>query len=268
MLSSAPSSHAGEESAQPLSLPTPGQTLGEDARRFLQKTGDTISKPLNAISRIFNEVLDGAEESLSYLPGPFAPLELGREQQQQQYDQNGHARPPYAGPQTPGAHGEHQPPIHTPYKPRVRRGSPAPSIHSASSAQFPYAPQPQGYEETPTRYRTQSLGPGPYTNQPLAMGPSQAQGMLQPQRVQTLLGTGTPSHGHGHVSRTPTPNLDLAGLQEEIDRAHEKAAVAARETLRQIFPGTDVEVVEWVLEANEGDLGKSIEALLEMSSGG
>ncbi|PIL24759.1 hypothetical protein GSI_12645 [Ganoderma sinense ZZ0214-1] len=271
LLSSAPSSHAGEESAQPLSLPTPGQSLGEDARRFLQKTGDTISKPLSAISRIFNEVLDGAEDTLSYLPGPFAPLELGREQQQQ-YDQEGHPHPAYTGPQTPGGPGEHQPPIQTPYKPRVRRGSPSPSIHSASSAQFPYVPQAQAqYEETPTRYRTQSLGPGPYTNQALAIGPSQsqvqAQGMLHPQRVQALQGLGTPP-GHGHVSRTPTPNLDLAGLQEEIDRAHEKAAVAARETLRQIFPGTDVEVVEWVLEANEGDLGKSIEALLEMSSGG
>ena len=269
LLSSAPSSHAGEESAQPLSLPTPGQSLGEDARRFLQKTGDTISKPLSAISRIFNEVLDGAEDTLSYLPGPFAPLELGREQQQQ-YDQDGHARPASAGTQTPGPYGEHQPPIQTPYKPRVRRGSPSPSIHSASSAQFPYVPQAQ-YEETPTRHRTQSLGPGPYTNQALAMGPSQAQasGMLHPQRVQALQGLGTPpGHGHGNVSRTPTPNLDLAGLQEEIDRAHEKAAVAARETLRQIFPSTDLEVVEWVLEANDGDLGKSIEALLEMSSGG
>ena len=50
-----------------------------------------------------------------------------------------------------------------------------------------------------------------------------------------------------------------------VERA--AAAVAARETLRQIFPTTDVEVVEWVLEANDGDLGKSIEALLEMSSG-
>ena len=59
----------------------------------------------------------------------------------------------------------------------------------------------------------------------------------------------------------------LVGLQEEIDRAHEHAASAAKETLRQIFPSMDVEVVEWVLEANEGDLGKSIEALLEMSSG-
>ncbi|KAI0766981.1 hypothetical protein BD413DRAFT_635420 [Trametes elegans] len=253
-------SHAGEESAQPLSLPTPAQTLGEDARRFLQKTGDTISKPLNAISRIFNEVLDGAEDSLSYLPGPFAPMELGREQQQQQlYAQDRHSAYPQNYPQTPAGPGtEGQPyqgPIQTPYKPRVRR-SPQPSIRSASSAQFPFLPQ----DETPTRARAQSLGP--HTNQPLAIGPSQHAGAGAGGRVQSLV-----QGEREGVSRTPTPNLDLAGLQDEIDRAHEKAAVAARETLRQIFPTTDVEVVEWVLEANDGDLGKSIEALLEMSSG-
>lgn len=70
-----------------------------------------------------------------------------------------------------------------------------------------------------------------------------------------------------HISRTPTPNLDLAGIQSEIDRAHDKAFGAAQETLLQIFPAVDREVVEWVLEANQGDLGKSIEGLLEMSSG-
>jgi hypothetical protein len=58
----------------------------------------------------------------------------------------------------------------------------------------------------------------------------------------------------------------LAGIQNEIDQAHDKAMDAARETLVQIFPGVDNEVIEWVLEANEGDLGKSIEGLLEMSS--
>jgi hypothetical protein len=68
------------------------------------------------------------------------------------------------------------------------------------------------------------------------------------------------------VSRTPTPKLDIAGMQAEIDAAHEQAALAARETLLQIFPGVDREVIEWVLEANQGDLGKSIEGLLEMSS--
>ncbi|KAI0738447.1 hypothetical protein C8Q80DRAFT_1113260 [Daedaleopsis nitida] len=271
LLSGASTSHVGEESAQPLSLPTPSSTLGEDARRLLQKTGDTISKPLSAISRIFNEVLDGAEDTLSYLPGPFAPLELGREQQQQQlYEQDGHSAYLHT-PGGPGAEqGAYQPPLQTPYKPRIRRGSPQPSIRSASSAQFPNLPGPPA-EDTPTRYRAQSLGP--YTNQPLALGPSQPHlgefaggaGMLQPPRVQTLAQGdegATP-----HVSRTPTPNLDLAGLQDEIDRAHGEAVVAARGTLRQIFPTTDVEVVDWVLEANDGDLGKSIEALLEMSSG-
>ncbi|OCH84625.1 hypothetical protein OBBRIDRAFT_389192 [Obba rivulosa] len=240
-----PSSHVGEESAQPLSLPGPAQTLGEDARRFLQKTGDTISKPLSAISRIFNEVLDGAEESFSYLPGPFAPQEAAHHP---------------GGPQTPlgaeqGQHaGAYHVPIQTPYKPRVRRPSPHTSM-------------PGTPEETPSRPR----GPGgvPYANQPQGIGPSQGAAMLHPSRAASraqyereLLHGQTP-----HVSRTPTPNLDLAGIQAEIDRAHEKAATAARETLRQIFPTMDREIVELVLEANANDLGKSIEALLEMSSG-
>ncbi|KAG5654186.1 hypothetical protein H0H81_006568 [Sphagnurus paluster] len=290
------SPHAGEESAQPLSLSTPAQTISEDAKRLLQKTGDTISKPLNAIGRIFSEALDGAENKLAYLPGPFAPFELGRERerennspilprwsypdQQQQQQQQHHqwsstdssrsGSPGY--PQTPysAASGDsaYAPPIQTPYKPRVRR-VPSPS----------YSP---GFvpEDTPSRL-------GPHTHQPLAMGPSQqfmppgpgsipgpglgpgvlVQPMLVPPplppRVQTLSGLGVPES----VSRTPTPSLDLVGVQREIDAAHENAATAARETLVQIFPGVDTEVVEWVLEANGGDLGKSIEALLEMSSG-
>jgi len=68
-------------------------------------------------------------------------------------------------------------------------------------------------------------------------------------------------------SSTPGGDLDIAGMQAEIDTAHSQATEAARNTLFQIFPGVDREVVEWVLEANEGDLGKSIEQLLEMSGG-
>ena len=68
-------------------------------------------------------------------------------------------------------------------------------------------------------------------------------------------------------SRAPTPNLDIAGMQAEIDRVHESATSASRETLKQIFPGMDAEIMDLVLEANDGDLGRSIEALLEMSSG-
>lgn len=98
------------------------------------------------------------------------------------------------------------------------------------------------------------------------------QSPLLPPRVQSLAasggGLGDSPGDTSHISRTPTPSLDFSGVQAEIDVAHANAAAAARETLIQIFPGTDVEVMEWVLEANGGDLGKSIEALLEMNNGG
>lgn len=77
-------------------------------------------------------------------------------------------------------------------------------------------------------------------------------------------GPDTPSSAH--LSRSPTPNLDLVGLQTQIDHAHEQQASAARDTLLQIFPSVDTEIIGWVLEANGGDLGRSIEALLEMST--
>ncbi|KAH7921227.1 hypothetical protein BV22DRAFT_1038888 [Leucogyrophana mollusca] len=244
------SPHAGEESAQPLALPTPGQTLGEDARRLLQKTGDTISKPLGAIGRIFSEALD---EKLTYLPGPFAPFEIGREQRSEQHqaERSQHWAHPdqiaQFAPQTPLGVGEsgqqvgsYAAPIQTPYKPRVRR-IPSPST-----------PYHAGVDDTPSR--------GPYTTQPLAIGPSQSPAVLPSHRTQL---SQSPSQ---HVSRTPTPNIDYAGLQAEIDQAHDRATTASRDTLVQIFPGMDTEVIEWVLEANNGDLGKSIEGLLEMSN--
>lgn len=263
------SPHAGEESAQPLSIAAPMQTLSGDAKRLLQKTGDTISKPLNAIGRIFSDALDEAEEKLTYLPGPFAPFELGREQRAEQsragspsvshwaHPDGGWSPQPQSGssghhgPQTPHTADEaHSPPIQTPYKPRVRR------IPSSLYSGSPGGPLGFSPEDTPSRT-------GPYMNQPLAMGPSQQ--LLSPStlppRIQSLVGA------EGHISRTPTPNLDLAGVQAQIDAATEQAEVASRETLVQIFPGMDREVIEWVLEANGGDLGKSIEALLEMSSG-
>ncbi|KZT21599.1 hypothetical protein NEOLEDRAFT_1181604 [Neolentinus lepideus HHB14362 ss-1] len=257
------SSHLGEEAALPLSLPGPGTTLSEDARRILQRTGDTISKPLNAISRIFNEALDSADGKLSYLPGPFAPIELGRENRNGQHQQYQESRsftsqgsaPGYAGqeyaPQTPAGNNQAAS-LQAPYKPRVRR---VPSPLSSQSMSAPgFSP-----ESTPTRG-------GPFTHQSLAMGPSQSLPSLYSQSPRMQVLAQSESEGT-RLSRTPTPNLDLAGVEAEIDQAHERAAAAARATLVQIFPSTDREVIEWVMEANGGDLGKSIEALLEMSSG-
>lgn len=84
-----------------------------------------------------------------------------------------------------------------------------------------------------------------------------------PPRVQRIV-----TSEEARISRTPTPALDIAGVQAQIDLAHEQASSAAKETLRQIFPAVDVEVIDWVLEANEGDLGKSIEQLLEIGGSG
>ncbi|KAI0769168.1 hypothetical protein BC629DRAFT_1534260 [Irpex lacteus] len=271
-----PSSHTGEESAEPLALPAPAQSqtlLSEDAKRLIQKTGDTISKPLAAIGRIFNEVLEGAEESLTALGG----------------GQDSHrASPPHTGDSSTSTFSAQQP---QPYKPRVRR---IPSPNPIAGLPAPDWPP----EDNNARARQQRPPPptvGPYTHHSLAMGPSQpiaphprpVQNLVQSDReFQAALAASRaasplPTHSHSHsgssllsahsagggVSRTPTPHLDIAGMQQEIDRVHENAAAAARETLRQIFPGMDGEVVELVLEANGGDVGKSVEALLEMSGG-
>lgn len=251
------SSHAGEESAQPLTIRTPSeahaQSLSEDARRLLQKTGDAVSKPLNAISRIFSEAFD---EKMAYLPGPFAPLELARERTREGAGEGSGSRRTivdHSAPETPASGDNYGQPLQTPYKPRVRKVSavsPTPSFVN---------------EGTPTR--PGSFQGGPYTNQPLALGPSQSVQAPSwsrplnpfPQHLQ-------PPNQPQHISRTPTPSLDLTAVQAEIDRAHAHASAASRATLAQIFPGMDAEVREWVLEANGGDLGKSIEALLEMSA--
>ena len=103
---------------------------------------------------------------------------------------------------------------------------------------------------------------GPYTHRELALGPSRNR--LGPQDA---FAENSPTPAGLGVSRTPTPALDIAGLEAEIDRATEIASSAAVGTLVQIFPGVEREVLELVLEANEGDLGRSIESLLEMSAG-
>ncbi|KAI0255953.1 hypothetical protein BJV78DRAFT_1119095 [Lactifluus subvellereus] len=203
-LSLHPSLHAGEEPATPLTLPN------IDARQFLQRTGDSISKPLTAIGRIFSEALDGAEEALT----------------SQFSSQQTPAHPP------PRSSASNPPIPHTPYKPWVRRNSPSPSPARP--------PASHAFIDDTSSQRPST----------------QAQALAMPQNSYPTSRTGTPTAG-----------LDIPGLQAEIDAAHSRAADAARGTLIQIFPAVDREVITWVLEANEGDLGRSIEALLEISGG-
>lgn len=198
--------HAGEEPATPLALPS------IDARRILQRTGDSLSKPLSAIGRIFSEALDGAEEVLvSQFTPPQTPATTLLKSSAQD-------------PSVPQA----------PYKPWVRRTSPSPS---PSAARPPVLHPPP--DETPQRLS------------------AQAHTLSLAQNSYATSRTGTPTAG-----------LDIPGLQAEIDAAHSRASDAARGTLIQIFPTVDQEVIEWVLEANDGDLGRSIEVLLEIGGGG
>lgn len=205
-----------------------------------------VSKPLGAISRIFSEALD---EKMGYLPGPFAPFELGREERERHWSHPDQVAQFSGGaPHTPAGSEGLQAPMQTPYKPRVRRTSPVPT----------HTGQLYGADETPSRPGSG----GSNVHQALALGT--AQSLPPPNAIPQHL---QPPPVGQQIYRTPTPSLDLTAVQAEIDRAHAQASAAARATLAQIFPGVDPEVRDWVLEANGGDLGKSIEGLLDMAGG-
>lgn len=347
--------HVGEESAEPLTGGTSGspptstspfaalqlqlsqlggagasgqqngltpQALGEDAKRLLQKTGDAVSKPLNALGRIFSEALDNAEDQLKFLPfggdGGQYPGQ-GQNQYNQTYGQHGQQ---YDTPlhQTGGQ-------IQTPYKPRVKRiNSPMtpPTGGSGSGPSQGDQQQRQSWYESPTKAYS-------YSNRPLVLSTGDTPGRTPspaPSKLQSLLGFGfgdgqqsqssaafdspTPpnrpvprqrrsrsasgnsgfnnpdqTNDYGGGSQPPSESYaslmqaqesylqsqraqtdapDIQHLQAEIDRAHQQQSEASKNTLRQIFPEVDEEVLEWVLEGSEGQLERSIEMLLEMTS--
>ncbi|KAG8854882.1 hypothetical protein FRB96_007282 [Tulasnella sp. 330] len=285
------SPHTGEEPAVPLKLPSTA-TIAEDTKRFLQRTGDSISKPLNAIGKIFNEALDGLDER-----------DREREQRRGSTDIGGgadlagnllanvtpdwlfggsgsgtpvRATTPNVA-QTPIGGGGPVQVAQTPYRPRMRPGSaggPGPRHGSLT-------PEP-----TPTQFgRNPSYGFGsplsgsgstslPGTpNRPLVLDFQQQQRQPQPRQQQQRPPTQQLQTNHSHLGMpSPDPrsggtdaSLELTALQNEIDRAHNAANEASRGTLLQMFPGCDPEVVDMVLEANRGDLGMSIDQLLEMT---
>ncbi|EJD08567.1 uncharacterized protein FOMMEDRAFT_144395, partial [Fomitiporia mediterranea MF3/22] len=255
------SPHAGEESAQPLSLSlgglgTAGGNFADDTRRFLQKTGDAIGKPFNALGRFLGEALDG----LDTLPPGVSSGRRGSLP-------GGTAM---AGPSELNVGGDtlspSTPPIQTPYKPRIRPSTPntqtGPQNTPARSSNSGWSTPDSRFGAIPTPSR---IGPGTYPTRPgggefISPLPSRLSSDFSP-------GAGTTGPEGQGLSRTPTPALDLAGVQAEIDLAHARAADASLGTLLQIFPAVDREVAQWVLEAEGGDLGRSIEKLLEIGGG-
>ena len=349
--------HVGEESAEPLAGGTSGsppsstspfsaiqfqlsqlggaggpgqqngltpQTLGDDAKRLLQKTGDAVSKPLNALGRIFSDALDNAEDQLRFLPfGGDGSQHPGQGQ-----DQYGRTYGQYGQQFDTPLHQTGQ--IQTPYKPRVKRvNSPSTPPRGENGGGSSQGDQQQGqrrqsWYESPTRAYA-------YSNRPLVLSPGDTPGRTPspaPSKLQSLLGFGfgdgqssagldsptpanrpaprqqrhdrsastgsgpnnlDPSNDYGGGFQPPSESYaslvqaqesylqsqqaraeapDIQFLQAEIDRAHEQQSQASRDTLRQIFPGVDEEVLEWVLEGSEGQVERSIEMLLEITSGG
>lgn len=61
------------------------------------------------------------------------------------------------------------------------------------------------------------------------------------------------------------PDTSDDAVLQEIDRQHEEARQAQLETLQSIFPDAEREVIEMVLLSNSGDMGKTIDSMLEMS---
>ena len=82
-------------------------------------------------------------------------------------------------------------------------------------------------------------------------------------RIRTRLSCTYPQ---SQQAQADTPDIQF--LQAEIDRADQKQSEASKGTLGQIFPGVDEEVLEWVLEGSGGQLERSIETLLEITSSG
>lgn len=256
------SPHAGEESAQPLSLSLgqglAGLSVAEDTtRRFLQRTGDTLSKPLSALGRMLGEVMDGLDREVqpsgpstshggvgSYLPGPFAPFDLAKDRERDQGIRTSSLpNTPLRDPEGSSA----QPQIfQAPYKTRIRNTQPRSGLSTPGT--------PASGRSTPDVT--------PSRNGPIQI-PFREPGSLT--LPSNFLRSSSPAPDGFALSRTPSPGLDIPGLQAEIDQAHERAANEALGSLTQMFPTADREVLEWVLEAEQGDLGRSIEKMLEIS---
>ncbi len=250
---SAPSTPSRSATPNPLSRPfTPDALSLPAVERLLQKTG-------SALGRMLSEVVDGVDGAFERTP-PSPQVNQNTRPGLRENAQVGQPRPnSYAGQttpnlQTPVNSGGGVPVYETPYKPRVRRVSPSPSFSSASGSMRNSG---YGYEETPSR-------PERVRDRERELG-----------EMYLAQFAGQTDHGraflHGRSSSQPPPmplsHPPTPARPPPASTPTPEEFAAALETLLQIFPGMDKEIVEMVLDANQGDVGRSVEGLLEMSVG-
>jgi hypothetical protein len=154
-----------------------------------------VSKPLNALGRIFSEALDNAEDQLRFLP----------------FGGDGGQHPGQGQNQHGQTYGQYDTPLHqtggqiqTPYKPRVKRVSspltpPTGGGNGAGSSQGDQQ-QRQSWYESPTKTYT-------YSNRPLLPGAGDTPGRTPspaPSKLQSLLGFG---FGDGQQSQSQSSTV-------------------------------------------------------------
>jgi len=245
----------GEEAARPLQLPTPA-SIAEDTRKFFQRTSDlaqqTISQPLNAIGRIFNDAINSIEEDRREWNHPDQIAQFQEHQQYQYPGENAYRTPARTGDTAP-------PPIQTPYKPRVR---PVSTPGTPSGARTP---------ESVARTQQQSGGGG-VIFQPNFIGslpnffPIGGSPFSTPQRGPTPV----PTTNHPGYTSEFVPiahGAEERGIMEEVGAIEQAHRESARTTVKQMFPQVEDEVIDMILEANGGDLGRSIEAMIDIAGG-
>ena len=231
-------------------LVPPPSTAGDDQQRsvspaeatrdFIIKSSDnlqkTVSKPLQALGRIFTE-MGSDSELVAGLPGP---------QQQLHQQQHPHHRPPRSPQQTQG---HAFPGVGYPFT-SGNAGRPAASRSrsSASNLASPSSPTSQA--------RRRGYNPA-YIVPDSSATPEQAPGSGPAGQL--------PRSASYQAGDFVNDDVSAEQVQAEADRQHRATFAASIETLASIFPGIERETLEIVLLSNGEDVERSIEGLLEMS---
>ncbi|KIM34491.1 hypothetical protein M408DRAFT_303717 [Serendipita vermifera MAFF 305830] len=217
----------GEESASALQMPTPA-SVAEDTRKFLQRTSTLAQQTISKPLNAIGKILSDALDGIDD--------DGGRRPESSQWNHPDRIQQYSQDPRTPQTGGGTPIPImQAPYKARVRPGSNSPSP-----------------AHTPISGGILSGGPPPL--------PPRGSSYFTPYPGASA----TPNRGGGG---TPSPEVAPRNLEAEIGAIENAHRQAAKETVVQIFPTVDNEVIDMVLDANGGDLGRTIDALLEMSAG-
>lgn len=199
-----------------------------------------VSKPLNAIARIVDDLAgvppdeaDTRSARTGPPPGYFPPY-----------------HPQYMPP---------PPPAGVPPLPSLGRKTSNTSLSSAGSSVRRRGTRTWSIHSLEQAQPPGSVAPSP-SRPPRSRHPSS-----QPPSASTPLTD--PAHRGAYVADTVDPSTLQAELDRR-DRLSREVHAANLETLKSIFPNLEREVLEVVLVTNEEQMGKTIDALLEMSAGG